>query len=188
MVVVFAVNPIFGLPLIGRYVRTPSVLLAIFFGVALAGWALLEDGREKRIWQGLAVLAAVVFCIFIPQNVNQIDYQREVLHRNAKLYADLQDGGGAPVVPPPRQPAAPIFAADHRPMPHLRWWLDGDPGSVATVEGAASKRDGAAAARPQAQRPQPAVLQGELPEGPAAGGRHERLRQPLVAVVRAPGC
>ncbi len=140
MVVVFAVNPIFGLPLIGRYVRTPSILIAVFFGVALAGWALLEDGREKRIWQGLAVLTAVVFCIFIPQNVNQIGYQREVFHRNSKIYADLQKTGEAPAVRRLVERCGPIFAADHRPMAHLRWWLDTDPGSVDTVEGRRDKR------------------------------------------------
>ena len=139
MVVVFAVNPVFGLPLIGRYVRTPSILIAIFFGVALAGWALLDDGREKRIWQGLAVLVAVVFCIFIPQNVNQISNRREVFHRNAKLYADLEQTGRARIVRRFEKRCGPIYAADHRPEAHLRWWLDGDPGSVATVEGHADK-------------------------------------------------
>jgi hypothetical protein len=29
---------------------------------------------------------------------------------------------------------APLSAADHRPMPYLRYWLDGDPGSVGTIE------------------------------------------------------
>jgi hypothetical protein len=29
---------------------------------------------------------------------------------------------------------APLSAADHRPVPYLRYWLDGDPGSVNTVE------------------------------------------------------
>lgn len=135
MVVVFAVNPVFGLPLIGRYVRTPSILIAIFFGVALAGWALLPHGRERRIWQGLAALTAVVFCVFLPQNVNQIDYQREVFHRNGKLYADLRETGESPIVRRLVKRCGPIFTADHRPEAHLRWWLDSDPESVGTVEG-----------------------------------------------------
>lgn len=139
MVLVFAVNPVFGLPLIGRYVRTPSILLAIFFGVALAGWALLENGRRKRVWQGLAALTAVVFLIFVPQNVNQIDYQREIFNRNGKLYADLREVGESRVVRRLAERCGPIYAADHRPMAHLRWWLDGDPGSVDTVEGRRSK-------------------------------------------------
>lgn len=139
MVVVFAVNPVFGLPLIGRYVRTPSILVAIFFGVAIAGWALLEDGREKRVWQGLALLTAAVFLVFLPQNVRQIRYQREVFHRNGKLYADLEATGKSPVVRRLARRCGPIYAADHRPEAHLRWWLDGNPGSVATVEGRRNK-------------------------------------------------
>ncbi len=135
MVVVFAINPIFGLPLIGRYVRTPSILVAIFFGVALAGWALLPAGRERRVWQGLALLTAIVFAIFIPQNVRQIQYQHEVFHRNAKLYADLRETGESKVVRRYAKRCGPIYAADHRPEAHLRWWLDTNPGSVATVEG-----------------------------------------------------
>ena len=58
LTLVFMVNPAFGLPLIGRYVRTPSVLLAVFFGVALAGWTF--ETRDKRVWQALAALTAVV--------------------------------------------------------------------------------------------------------------------------------
>ena len=35
MTLVFMVGPVFGLPLIGRYVRTPSVLLTPFYGLAV---------------------------------------------------------------------------------------------------------------------------------------------------------
>jgi hypothetical protein len=31
-----------------------------------------------------------------------------------------------------------LTAGDHRPMPYVRYWLDGPPGSVSTVEGGAS--------------------------------------------------
>jgi hypothetical protein len=33
---------------------------------------------------------------------------------------------------------APLTAADHRPIPFVRYWLGGAPGSVRTVEGGAS--------------------------------------------------
>jgi hypothetical protein len=32
----------------------------------------------------------------------------------------------------------PLSAADHRPIPYLRWWLGGPPNSVGTVEHRAS--------------------------------------------------
>ena len=44
MVAVFLIGPVFGLPLIGRYVRTPAVLLALFYGLAVCGWMLLGAG------------------------------------------------------------------------------------------------------------------------------------------------
>jgi hypothetical protein len=135
MTLVFALNPIFGLPLIGRYVRTPSILLTVFFGVAVAGWALLEKGTERRVWQALAALTVVVFCIFIPANVRQIDYQREIFHRNAKLYDDLRKVGHSREVRALVKRCGTIDTADHRPIAHLRYWLDTDPGSVRTVEG-----------------------------------------------------
>jgi hypothetical protein len=135
MVLVFAVNPVFGLPLIGRYVRTPSILLATFFGVAVAGWALLEPGRDRRVWQALAALTVVVFAIFAPSNFRLIRYQREVFHRNAKLYADLRSTGRSHTVRSLAHRCGPLLTADHREIAHLRYWLDTDPGSVGTVEG-----------------------------------------------------
>ena len=33
---------------------------------------------------------------------------------------------------------APLSTSDHRPIPYIRWWLDGDPKSVGTVENGAS--------------------------------------------------
>src|SRR5436305_15219564 len=34
MTLVFAVGPLFGLPLVARYIRTPAVLLTLFHGLA----------------------------------------------------------------------------------------------------------------------------------------------------------
>jgi len=140
MTLVFAVNPVFGLPLIGRYVRTPSVLLAAFFALALAGWSLLAPGRERRVWQGVAAVVALVFLAFVPSNVRLLAGLRERFDRDAKLYADLRAVGQAPRVRALAQRCGPLLAADHRPIAHLRYWLDGDPGSVGTVEGTANRR------------------------------------------------
>src|SRR2546423_430947 len=50
MTAVFAIGPLFGLPLIGRYLRTPAILFALFYGLAVCGWALLDEGRARRNW------------------------------------------------------------------------------------------------------------------------------------------
>ena len=47
MTLVFMIGPAFGLPLIGRYVRTPSVLLSLFYGLAVCGFLLLADPRAR---------------------------------------------------------------------------------------------------------------------------------------------
>src|SRR5215210_8150687 len=44
MLAVFLAGPLFGLPLIGRYVRTPAVLLSLFYGLAVFGWRILPPG------------------------------------------------------------------------------------------------------------------------------------------------
>ena len=55
MLAVFPTGPIFGLPLIGRYVRTPAVLLALFYGLAVVGWRMLPPAsRERRCWGSAA--------------------------------------------------------------------------------------------------------------------------------------
>jgi hypothetical protein len=135
MTVIFALGPVFGLPLIARYVRTPAILLAVFSGAAAAGWVLLGPGRERRVWQALALVAVVVFAAFLPQNVRMLGHQRDVFVRNAKLYADLRDLGQDAGVRALAERCGPLLAADHRPVAHLRYWLDGNPGSVGTVEG-----------------------------------------------------
>jgi hypothetical protein len=46
----FAVGPVFGLPLIGRYMRTPATLLIVYYALACAGFTLLAPSRERFRW------------------------------------------------------------------------------------------------------------------------------------------
>ncbi len=137
MTLVFAVNPVFGLPLIGRYVRTPSVFLALFYGLAVAGWALLdrEPARERRIWQAVAAVAVLASLVYVPAHVGLLRGLQQRFARDGTLYVDLRSVGRSGTVRAAARRCGPILAADHRPIPYLRWWLDGDPGSVGTVEG-----------------------------------------------------
>ena len=138
MLAVFAVGPIFGLPLIGRYVRTASILLMLFYGLAVAGWMLLPEGRERRRWMvaGLVALAASV--VWLPWH---LDMLRSLDRRTAgagEVYEDLRAAGRAPEVRSAFAACGPLATADRRPIPYIRWWLEGEPGSVGTLEGAAS--------------------------------------------------
>src|SRR5215212_4670525 len=60
MLAVFLASPLFGLPLIGRYVRTPAVLLAPFYGLAVCGWRMLPAGPDRRRWAIVGVAAAAL--------------------------------------------------------------------------------------------------------------------------------
>jgi hypothetical protein len=139
MTAVFMLGPVFGLPLIGRYVRTPSVLLTLFYGLAVCGWMLLEPGRERRIWMYVGGFAAALSIAFIPWHADMLGDTRANLRDRAHVYADLRAAGRAPAVRAAvARCGARISATDHRPMPHLRWWLDTPPFSVSTPEAGAS--------------------------------------------------
>lgn len=138
MTAVFAAGPIFGLPLIGRYVRTPSMLLALFYGLAVAGWALLPPGRARTRWLAAGVLAAALSLAFVPKQVSMLRALDHRLSSDGELYADLHAAAGAPAVRAAFGRCAPLSTADHRPIPHLRFWLGGPPGSVGTVRDGAS--------------------------------------------------
>ena len=138
MLLVFAAGPLFGLPLIGRYVRTPAVLLALFYGLAVFGWMLLGPGRERRGWMVAGAVAALLSIAFLPWHVDKLSGLERRIELDGALYAELREAARAPEVRRAFAACAPLSAADHRPIPYVRDWLDGDPGSVGTVEGGAS--------------------------------------------------
>jgi hypothetical protein len=138
MTFVFAIGPIFGLPLIGRYLRTPAILLSLFYGLAVCGWALLPDGRARRGWFAAGMLALALSVAFIPRQVGMLDGVHDRIARDGRLYADLRQLGQDDGVRRAFAACQPLSAADHRPMPYLRYWLDGKPGSVETIEKGAS--------------------------------------------------
>jgi hypothetical protein len=134
MLAVFAVGPIFGLPLIGRYVRTPAELLTLFFGLAIAGWMLLEPGRERTRWMAVAAFTALLFAVFIPKNVSLLNGLHKRVVRDGRFYGSMRAAAESQRVRDAFSLCAPLSASDHRPVPYLRYWLHGDPGSVNTVE------------------------------------------------------
>ena len=136
MLLVFAVGPLFGLPLIGRYVRTPAILLALFYGLAVAGWMLLAPGsRERRVWMAVGAVALLASLAFVPlKHAEMLDGLDRRFVLDGRLYGDLRAVGEAPQV---RRAFAGcggrLSTAEHRPIPFVRWWIDGDPGSVGTI-------------------------------------------------------
>jgi hypothetical protein len=138
MTLVFAVGPVFGLPLVARYIRTPAVLLCLFYGLALFGWLALPRGRERIGWALAALACAGLFAYFAPKNATMLDGLRLRSTREGRFYEGLRRAGESSKVRAAFASCAPLSASDHRPIPYIRWWLDGDPGSVNTVEKGAS--------------------------------------------------
>jgi hypothetical protein len=137
MTAAFAAGPLFGLPLIRRYMETPAVLLALFYGLAVTGWTQLAPGRARRIWQGAGAFAALLSIAWLPWHVSMLHTVGKRISSDSVLYGDLRAAGNAAPVRAAFAQCPPLSAGDHRPMPFIRWWLDGPPGSVTTVKGGA---------------------------------------------------
>lgn len=142
MTAVFALGPLFGLPLIGRYIRTPAALLALFYGLAVFGWRLLPAGAARRTWLVLGMVSLALSAAFLPRQLGMLEGLERRVDADAALYGDLQLVARSRVVRQALADCAPLTTADHRPVPHLRYWLDGAPRSVRTVEGGASRVSG----------------------------------------------
>jgi hypothetical protein len=138
MLAVFAVGPLFGLPLIGRYVRTPGVLLALFYGLAAFGWLMLPRGRSRRVWCVAGMVALAASAAWLPRHVTMLRALDARVERDGRFYGDLQRVGESPAVRRAFAACGPLSVADHRPIPYVRFWLDGPPGSAGTPESGAS--------------------------------------------------
>ncbi len=139
MVAVFMIGPFFGLPLIGRYVRTPSVLLALFYGLAVAGWLMLDPGRRRQVWMWVGIGVAALSIAFLPWHVRMLGDVERTLEQRARVYDRLQAVAESPRVGRVvERCGGTVSAADHRLLPHLRWWLDLPPDAVTTVEAGVS--------------------------------------------------
>ena len=62
----------------------------------------------------------------------------ERFERDGMLYGDLRDASRSQAVRAAFARCPSLTAADHRPIPYVRDWLDGEPGTVGTTEAGAS--------------------------------------------------
>jgi hypothetical protein len=134
-----AAQALVGLPLVTRYVITPSVVLALLFALGAIGWHRLPAGRDRRAWTAAGLVALAWAAAWLPWLAGRLDHLRGHVDVNSKLYADLEDVGEAPAVRERFEACGAITAVGHRPVPFLRWWLDGEPRSVHVVEGDATR-------------------------------------------------
>jgi hypothetical protein len=124
----FAVLASAGLAIIPRYTMLAAAVLAVFAALALLGWRLLEPGHPwRRPWQAFAVLVALMFVAWGP---NQYDLLHRVdvdLTNQRAIEEDLNDLAGSEAFEPLCQP---ISVPNHRAVPRLAWGLDVRPTDV----------------------------------------------------------
>ena len=146
------------------------------------------------MWIGIA--CAGLSIVFLPWHVGMLADLERRLDRDGAMYAALRDTAHDPAVRRAvEECGGRITATDYRPLPHLRWWLGTDPGSVGTTfarRQPARGRDAAAAPRaadaPLLPGELPAAggaarLAGDLPQRALARGRGARLRHTSSSVT-----
>ncbi|HEX6154333.1 MAG TPA: hypothetical protein VFZ19_12510 [Solirubrobacterales bacterium] len=127
----FAILACGGLAILPRYTMLAAAILAIFVGVALLGWRLLEPGHPwRRRWQ---VFAAIVFAMFLIWLPNQWDLDSRVdtdLTNQARIEGDLSDlideGAFEPL-------CGKIAVPNHRAVPRLAFGLEIEPTEVVSA-------------------------------------------------------
>jgi hypothetical protein len=188
MLLVFLASPIFGLPLIGRYVRTPAVLLAVFYGLAVFGWRLLPaEHRERRGWAVAGAIAILLSVAYLPWHVKLLTALDNRLENQGSYYRDLRSVGQASAVRAAFDRCGTIATADHRPIPHLRWWIDGDPGSVAPV-GSPEARGARIVLLPRRTRAMKRFYTTQFPRVSAPAGSRLVYRNASWRVLANPRC
>jgi hypothetical protein len=189
MIAVFAIGPLFGLPLIRRYVETPATLLTLFYGLAVAGWTLLPRGtRARRNWMVAGAFAVLLSIVYLPWHVGKFESVQRRVDVDGALYSDLQHVGESSVVRAAFARCAPLTASDHRAIPFARFWLDGDPGSVGTVESGASPM-GRILLLPRRNRSTSRLYRNNtFPKVQPPDGYTQIYRNPSWRVFAAPGC
>ena len=186
MIAVFAAGPLFGLPLIRRYVDTPTVLLCLFYGLAVAGWTMLPRGRARTTWMVAGIVAGGLSIAYLPWHVPQLDKIDRRVQLDGVLYRHLaaRDRGAARA-----GRLRAVRAAHHRrpPPDPLRALLARRRPRHGRHGGQRREPDGPDAAAAAARLVDPPHLQPpDVPGRRAARELRAHLPQPLVARLRRP--
>jgi hypothetical protein len=127
----FAILACGGLAILPRYTMLAAAILAVFVGVGLLGWRLLEPGHPwRRRWQVFAGLVLAMFLVWLP---NQWDLDSKVdtdLTNQARIEEDLSDLVDAGAFEPL---CGKIAVPNHRAVPRLAFGLDIKPTQVTSA-------------------------------------------------------
>jgi hypothetical protein len=123
-----------GLPILGRYLLLPSMILAVFCGAGVFGWReLARDDPRRRLWGWFAAVTVLALVVFTPAQVDRVRALRHALQRQDQIQADLRAlvrSPGATIV----RSCAPVAVPNHRPVPLLALWLDAPPDAMISAQ------------------------------------------------------
>ena len=144
-----------GLPIIGRYLLLPAVILSIFCGAGAFGWLCLKAGDpHRRIWAWFAVVVFATLIVFTPAQFSSLRSERRALIRQGQIEDDLKrleatHVPNLPSMPPDTRALKDQFGLDspidvrcggtiavpnHRPVPLLALWLNIAPQRIVSAE------------------------------------------------------
>src|SRR5262249_24775815 len=128
----FCVLALAGLPILGRYLFFPAVLLAILCG---AGAFASQDLPRSHPWRTAALVIGIgVLAIqipFIPVQADRIRSLSGALGIQTEIRDDLHDMASKP---PLQDGCQPLAVPNHRPVPLLALWLDRAPEDILSAQ------------------------------------------------------
>jgi len=128
----FCVLAAAGLPILGRYLLLPAVLLAVFCGAGAFGWrALPVEHRWRRPWIGAAVVVGLALVAFTPRQVERIGDLRASIATQRTIVSDLDALADSGAIWPG---CAPVAVPNHRPVPLLALRLDRPPAQIVSAQ------------------------------------------------------
>ncbi|MCW3041592.1 MAG: hypothetical protein JWM31_3497, partial [Solirubrobacterales bacterium] len=131
MLVFFLLSTLAGLPLIARYVLTPTLLLAVVYAVGCLGWRQLpEQSAERRRWQRIGLASLALSVLFIPWNANLIGDVRAKVTNSREIQTDLKDIADSPAFRTYTTACGRLTTYDHPEIPPLRYYMGAAPGAV----------------------------------------------------------
>ena len=131
---VFILSTLGGLPLIARYVLTPTVLLAVIYAAGCAGWiSLPTDFPRREMWKWVGAFSLALSILFIPFFIPILTDNARKIHNYQSIQGNLRAIAQSPTVIRYNRLCGRISTTDHRPVPALRYELGGAPGSVQTI-------------------------------------------------------
>jgi hypothetical protein len=128
----FCVLAAAGLPILGRYLFLPAVLLAILCGAgAFAYRELPTDHPWRRRAQIAGILVLVAQIPFIPVQIDRIGDLGGALEIQTEIRDELHDLASRP---PLENGCQPLAVPNHRPVPLLALWLDRPPERILSAQ------------------------------------------------------